>query len=203
LQFLEKAKINSSDMRLLESVSREIKNKLSLSENKEKQERIDNLVKELLENMKSGGNKPLSWDNSKPLTLWITDFKTQGYSLCEGEEYLLSAGLADKLIQNDKIKLTERAVLDKLMEELKLGSSRLADKNNALSLGKLISARLILIGNIVYSGSQTQISMRIVETETGQITISINEVGNAIPVSILSDKLSEKLLGRIKEYYFK
>ena len=98
------------------------------------------------------------------------DFKTQGYSLQEGAGKILVFGMEDQLLQHSRVQLVERALLDKLLEELKLGTSRLVDKQTALSLGRILAAKLILIGQVVYSGPQTQVSFRLIETETGRIT---------------------------------
>jgi hypothetical protein len=98
--------------------------------------------------------------------------------------------------------VVERAVLDKLMEELRLGTSKLADRSAALSLGRMLAARVILAGRLVYSGSETQVSIRLIETETGRILSVINEpFGAAVPVSTLTEGLSEGLLERLKEHY--
>jgi len=134
--------------------------------------------------------------------MWIMDLKAQGYSLQEGQERLLTAGITDHLLQHSRAHLIERALLDKLLEELKLGTSKLADRNAALSLGKILAARLILSGQVVYSGSQTQVSIRLIETETGRITAAVNEsFGSAVPVSILAEKLSKHLLEKLKKLY--
>lgn len=96
----------------------------------------------------------------------------------------------------------ERALLDRLLEELKLGSSKLIDKSTALSLGKIMAAKLILSGRIVYGGSQTQVSMRLFETETGRITAAVTETfPGAAPASDMTQKLSENLLGKIEKHY--
>ncbi len=74
--------------------------------------------------------------------------------------------------------------MDKLLGELKLDSSELADRRTALAVGKLMAARLIASGTIVYSGPHTQVSLRLFETETGSIMAAVNEtVGSAVPES--------------------
>ena len=129
-------------------------------------------------------------------------FKTQGYSIQEGEERLLVSGITDQLIQHSRVQVVERALLDKLLEELKLGTSKLIDRNTALSLGKIMAARLILPGQLIYAGPQTQVSVRLIETETGRITAAVNEsFGSAVPASVLTEKLSKKLLEKLKKLY--
>jgi len=185
------------------AITNETRKKVALAQDQEKQERIDRLVKELLESMKLP-SRALTSDGwtSFPLTMWLMDFKTQGYSIQEGEERLLVSGITNQLIQHSRVQVVERALLDKLLGELKLGTSKLIDRNTALSLGKIMAARLILPGKLIYSGPQTQVSMRLIETETGRITAAVNEsFGSAVPASILTERLSKKLLEKLKKLY--
>lgn len=187
----------------LAAITRETRRKVVLAGDQEKQERIDKMVKDLLESMKTPA-QVLSSDNwtSPPLTLWLMDFATHGYSLQEGDDRLLAAAITDQVIQYGRVQVVERALLDKLLGELKLGSSNLADPGTALSLGRIIAARLIISGKIIYSGAQTQISLRIIETETGKISAAVNEsFGSATPASVLADKLSKNLLEKIDKLY--
>ena len=71
---------------------------------KNRQKRIDRLVKELLDSMNSP-SRPISSDNwtSPPLTLWVMDFNTEGYSLIESQEYLIISGITDQLLQHSRV----------------------------------------------------------------------------------------------------
>ena len=134
--------------------------------------------------------------------MWVMEFRAQGYSLQEGEERLLVSGISDKLLQQSRIQLVERALLDKLLEELKLGTSKLVDRNTALSLGRILAARFILSGQVLYSEAQTQVSMRLIETETGRITAAVNEsFGSAVPATILTERLSDVLIEKLNKLY--
>ncbi|MCK4389833.1 MAG: CHAT domain-containing protein [Desulfobacterales bacterium] len=188
---------------VLAAITDETRKKVALARDQEKQERIDRLVKDLLETMKSPpGALPFDGWTSPPLTLWLMEFKTQGYSFQEGEDRLLASGITDQLIQHSRVQVVERALLAKLLEELKLGTSKLIDRSTALSLGKILTARLIVSGHIVYSGPRTEVSMRLIETETGRIAAAVNEsFGSAIPVSVLSEKLAKNLIEKLKKRY--
>ena len=185
------------------AITKETRKKVALAQDQEKQDRINRMVKELLETMDSPPRAlPSDGWTSLPLTMWIRDFGTQGYSLQEGEERLLASGITDQLIQHSRIQLVERALLDKLLDELKLGTSKLVDRSTALSLGRILAARLMLSGQVVYSGPQTQVSMRLIETETGCITAAVNESSaSSVPASILTEKLSRQLLEKLKKLY--
>lgn len=203
LSLLGKAQALVPNDRILAVITNEMRKKVALTQDQEKQDRIDKLVKELLEEMKTPPKAiPSDGWTSLPLTLWIMDFKTQGYSLQEGEDRLLVHGITDKLLEGSRVKVVERALLDKLLEELKLGTSQLVDRSTALSLGKILAARLILSGQLVYSGPQAQVSLRLIETETGQVTGAVSEVfGSAVPASVMTDKISETLINKLKKLY--
>ena len=78
----------------------------------------------------------------------------------------------------------------------------LADPGAAISLGKILAARLLMSGQVIHSGSQTQVSFRIIETETGRITAAVTEsFGSLLPVSALSEKMSEQVLEKLEKVY--
>jgi hypothetical protein len=98
--------------------------------------------------------------------------------------------------------MVERALFDKLAEELKLGSSKLVDRSTALSLGRLLAARLMLFGEVIYAEDQTQLTMRLIETETGLITVSMTaSFGASAEVSDMVDNLAEGLMKKLEEKY--
>jgi len=203
LQLLQKARKVAPGNRVLTAITNDTQKKVALAEDKERQARIDRLVQDLLGSMNTSARAlPSDAWTSFPLTLWIMDFQTKGYPSQEGEERLLVSGITDQLMEQTRVRPVERALLDKLLQELKLGTSKLADRNAALSLGRLLAAKLILMGQIIYSGAQTQVSIRLIETETGRITASVNETfGNSVPLSIIAEKLSGRLEEKLKKLY--
>ncbi len=203
LDLLEKAQKLVPKDRAVAAHIKDIRKRAALTQSREKQERIDQLVKELLENMKSPPRAlPSDGWTSLPLTMWVMDFEVQGYALQEGKERLLFSGIVDQVLQYRRVQLVERALLDKLLQELKLGTSKLTDSGTALSVGKILAARLILSGRLVYSESQNQVSIRLIETETGRITAAVNKsFGSFVTTSAMADSLSKKLLERIVKLY--
>ncbi|MEE9367419.1 MAG: caspase family protein [Pontiella sp.] len=68
--------------------------------------------------------------------------------------------------------LVERKAFDSLLQEVELGRSRLADQRATTEIGKLLPASLILFGEIIPFGEQTEIHLRIVDTETSRVLSS-------------------------------
>jgi tetratricopeptide (TPR) repeat protein len=203
LLLLEKAGNLASGNQSIAAFARVLRDKAAMAADSENQKRIDALVKELLADFdKPPRALPTDGWTSQPLTIWIIDFTTQGYSLQEGEETLLVSGMTDRLLQHGQVQIVERALLDKLLAELKLSTTKLTDQRTALTLGKLMAARLIVTGKMVYAGPHTQVSLRMFETETGRITAALNETsGSTAPVSALAEVLTTSLIQKIETTY--
>jgi class 3 adenylate cyclase/CHAT domain-containing protein len=203
LKLLEKANSLSPEDTIIAAVANETRKRVLFDEDEKKQQKIDKLVAELIENMDQPARAlPSDGWTSQPLTLWIIDFQTKGYAVQEGEEKLLAAGITNRLLDQGRIQIVERALLDKLLTELKLSTSKLTDRRTALALGKLMAARLMVSGQVVYSGPYTQVTLRMFETESGRITAAENEsIPSAAPLSALADKLSARLVEKIGKVY--
>ncbi|MGA1824081.1 MAG: CHAT domain-containing protein [bacterium] len=199
----EQAMAISPDEHILKAVAREIMEKAERARSKEKQERIDTLVREFLDNVdKLPTPLPSDGWTSLPLSVWVMDFKSTGYSLEEGKGRLITLGIKDRLIKKSRVKIVERSILDKLMEELKIGSSKLADRFMALSIGRIIAARIMLYGEIVYDGPHMQVTFLLIETESGEVKAVVNELfQNPVPASIIANKVADILLEKFKTLY--
>ena len=203
LNLLVKAQEMVPNDRMITVMTNETRKKVMYTEDQGRQERVDNLVKDLLAAMdKPTQALPSDGWTSQPLSLWIMDFSTQGYTLQEGEDKMLVSGLTDYVLQHGRIELVERALLDKLMQELKLSTTNLVDRRTALSLGKIVAAKMLLSGKLVYAGPQTQVALRLIETETGRITAAVSETfPSAVTTAQLAEKLSGELLAKIEQKY--
>jgi len=80
--------------------------------------------------------------------------------------------LIDSLVNQNRFRVVERAKLDVILQEQKLSSTELIDKNTALRLGKLVAAQSIVTGSIIETGTGTEIVARLADTETSEILAS-------------------------------
>jgi len=78
--------------------------KVAIAKDQEKQERIDQVVKELWRAQKHRKGSAFGRMDIHALTLWIMDFRNR-YSLQEGEERLLVAGLSEALLEKSRVQL--------------------------------------------------------------------------------------------------
>jgi CHAT domain-containing protein len=166
-------------------------------------ERIDKLIKELVTKYHQG-NYPTPiqqnvWKSSSPLSLVFLDINGSGIS--EIEKDVIFGKVIEDLQATKRIDVVDRQILDKLLTELNLSASELADPATALKLGKILSARLIATGNIVRQKNEWLISLRVIETETSAIKAAISMFLEEKDQRLVAGELGSEILQRIKKVY--
>ncbi|MBI5196386.1 MAG: CHAT domain-containing protein [Nitrospirae bacterium] len=145
---------------------------ISAVDRDEARKRIDELVASLAKNYREGNFEQAKavqdeW-STKPVTMVVMDIKSPEDSGDHSREKLISL-LSQFLQTSERINMVEREILVKLLEELKLSSSALADPLTALKIGKALSARIIVTGNIIPDKKGQTIMLRFIDTETTAI----------------------------------
>jgi len=103
------------------------------------------------------------------------DFQEKGVlTERDGIATVMTLQLTDYLNQSKRVQVVERALMDKLIEELNLGSSELADPQTALRLGRVLAAKLIGTGSLLNLPNGTSLTMRLIDTETTSIPMVLN-----------------------------
>jgi len=74
-----------------------------------------------------------------------------------------------ELVKTGKYKVVERALLDKILEEQKLQVSGLVDPDEAVEIGKMLRADLILSGSVAKIDRSYIINARFIEVRTGTV----------------------------------
>ncbi len=179
---------------------------LAFKEDMERQKRIDALVTDLADRYQKGKVSETSsgdgW-SSKPMTVAFLGLKSVGGGLLrEGMTEVVEQEMAQGLMAGGRVRVVEREVLDKLLGELKLGSSELADPDTALKLGKLLAARLIVTGSLVQVPKKVRLSLRLIDPETSAIRITYSdETDPGKNLTVFAEKTSGVLNARIREEY--
>jgi len=160
------------------ALARQAQEMTNLQKDRQKSERIDRLVKELAEryrSQKKSASKDQDEWTSRPMILAFVDFQEKGVlTERDGISSVLTLQLTDYLNQSKRVQVVERALMDKLLEELNLGSSELADPQTALRLGKVLAAKLIGTGSLLNLPNGTSMTMRLIDTETTSIPMVLN-----------------------------
>ena len=166
------------DDRIAALLAQKAEEMLELKRDEQRSRRIDRLVKELAQRYKEQKKLPPPEDQwtSRPLVLTFLGFNEKG-TLPErdGLSIYFINKLSDYLNASGRVKVIERVILDKLLQELNIGSSELADKETALKLGNLLSAKLIGTGSFYYGFGSALLSFRLIDTETSGISMVDNK----------------------------
>ena len=186
---------------------KEATHRKGLVEDRKKREQIDKLVAELIKTYQEKKGAGLSekddeW-TSKSLTLSFLDLKKQGIpSTRDGEDEYLMLKLISRLQEGGRVHIVERVLLDKLLEELKLSSSDLANPELALKVGRIVAARLVATGSITRYGNDLQVSIRLIEPETTSVKVTIIEnAERGIDLDALSGKIAQDIIEKLRRNY--
>lgn len=177
---------------------------LKLARESKRADRIDRLVKDLVKRYKEQKGKAASSDQwtSRPMILAFLNVDEKGL-LTEraGIPEILVDSLGAEITKSGRVKVVERALLDKLLGELNLGSSELADPNTALRLGKVLAAKLLATGTVINQSRNDFFTLRMIDSETSAIPIVYSTPINTSGLGRRIHKISSELLKRIVEKY--
>ncbi len=204
---LEKAAaINPGDP-LVQTLLKDVRVTEGTSKDAEKAKRVDALVDDLAARFKRGdvARPPASRDDwtSPPLTISLLGLESRGrMAFREGEYDFMLLRIGQALESQTRARLVERAVMDKLLAELKLSSSALADQKTALQLGRVLSARLITVGTVAGGASEWTLTLRVIETETSTVVASIAQ-GFPMTQSTaqVADAVAKDLAGKLRKTF--
>jgi TolB-like protein len=102
------------------------------------------------------------------VAVWEPDNLTPDASLSEWKEFIASA-ILEVFEESDKVTLVEREKLFLALEELRIGSSDLADEQTRLEIGRMIGAQWMVFGTYIIIGETLRLDLRLVDVETGRI----------------------------------
>lgn len=127
-------------------------------------------------------------------TVAVLDFESIG-----SENYLGKAVaeiMRTELVGTERFRVVERAQINKALTEQTLQLSGAIDNNNAVQLGKLLGADLIIVGSVVKIGSAYTINSRMIDVATGEAQLGRNATGNDLNLlTSLSRELIDGLFG--------
>lgn len=165
--------------------------------------KINALIRELSEYYKERKEIPALkvMDDWPSKNISIVFLSIDAHGAAEAEKDFLIAGLAENLQASKRIRIVERQILDKLLGELKLSSSELADSAEALKIGKILSARLMAAGSIAKDNDEWMISLRFIETETTAVGATISIVVKERDIAAAAKTLGKAVAAKLKSVY--
>jgi len=177
-QVLEKAQgIRDDDLVvvMLEQIRRELKQAEDVKRGELIRAQIADL-RERYEALKAAGrDKPIDeWTTPPIVVAFLPTASSQGVFFDRaGMDVALRREVEARLHQAQTVRVVEREVLDKLLQELNLGTSELVDQNTQLQLGKVLSARMLGFIDFGRIGPDAMLYLRLVDTETTSLAAQL------------------------------
>lgn len=164
---------------------------------------VDSLVKDLAKRYKSGDipqkQDSDSW-SSRPLSIAFLDIN--GTDVGQAEQEFILNRTAEELRATGRYSIVEREIIDKLLKELNLSTSELADPSTALKLGKILSANLIVTGSMTSRAMvEWLVNLRFIETETTEVKCSVSVMVPEGGPDKVADELSAKINEKLRNEY--
>jgi TolB-like protein len=107
---------------------------------------------------------------------------------------LAEVNLLDKLttvfVNLNRFKVIERAQLEKILEEQKLGLSGVIDVSTAAQIGKGIGVDAVVCGSVVRAGTSATIDARLVDTESAAIVTAKDAFTKNLSLAALNEMIA-------------
>jgi tetratricopeptide (TPR) repeat protein len=189
------------------TMHRQIEERLALDSDEATSRRIDELIDRLSgrqDSQQGEGLEPTddAW-TSRGMTLAILSFEERGgLSRRAGETEALFNSMLDKLKEPARIRVVDRLLLEKVLEELDLGTGKLADAAFSLRIGRILSARLIGHGSFYRDEESVQVNLRFIETETTSLKVALTETfPRGMKIDEMATRLTDAILSEISAHY--
>lgn len=102
----------------------------------------------------------------------------------------------NRLVATHRFEIVERSRLNRILEELNLGTSTLTDPGEAARLGRIMAADLMLLPSVLKGEGVTRVMARLVDTESAEIfsAYETSELGvSAMILQVLLGRLAERI----------
>jgi tetratricopeptide (TPR) repeat protein len=202
-QASERAPRDRAVVALLRQAEQTSKQKMDLERQKYIDDTVKDLVAQFKEQKRSAPTRPADDWTSQAIVVSVLEFQTSGDPELFGKvgmDKLLMQEFSQALIDQG-INVVDRGLLDKLLAELKLGASELADPDTQLRLGRIMAARLLTTASLSGAGQAKALAMRVIDTETSNIAYStVQREGVQDPVATAST-LASAVIKTVHEKY--
>ncbi|MBN2051102.1 MAG: hypothetical protein JW760_11690 [Spirochaetales bacterium] len=120
------------------------------------------------------GSISLSLFPQEKPSLSVLDFRGSGIS--EAEVYLFVDFVTSHIISSGQYRVIDRSQRQTILKEIEFSYEGCTDEACQLEIGRLLSARYIVIGSLGKIGGQYLMTMKLLDVETGEALRSVSEV---------------------------
>ncbi|MBI4559979.1 MAG: tetratricopeptide repeat protein [Candidatus Hydrogenedentes bacterium] len=204
---LDQAQKVSGDDTLVAIMLKQVQEEMKKANDTKRSELIRQQIADLhkrYEEQKAAGKPTDDW-TSRPLVVAFlpSENATPAFFERAGTDVALRHEIEGRLQEDGNVQVVEREVLDKLLQELNLGSSELADSNTQLRLGKVLSAQLLGFIDFAKTGADAELYLRMVDTETTSIAnqlrrpLKADSDLDALVTDVVNDLLGKMVTKRV------
>jgi TolB-like protein len=132
----------------------------------------------------------------KKTKIAVLDFQMQGEQTNSKDMgKIVAEWLITGLVETGRFDVIERRLLEKLLEEQKLGVTGAIDPNSAAQLGKILGVRIIVSGTVTSLEGYTEINARLINVDSASI-IAAEKVraSSAEKLRDLVTKITDKIV---------
>ncbi len=134
--------------------------------------------------------------NFKKTKIAVLDFQMQGDQSASSKDMgkIVAEWLITGLVETGRFDVIERRLLEKLLEEQKLGVTGAIDPNSAAQLGKILGVKTIVSGTVTSLEGYTEINARLINVDTASIVAAEKvRAGSTERLRDLVLKISERI----------
>lgn len=127
---------------------------------------------------------------AEPTTTAVLPFNEKGQGV-QSKGGQISDIIFATLAEKPEIWLVEREDINKILQELELNSSGMVNQQQAVKVGELSGAKIMITGSVFKSGSKTFIVAKIIGTETSRVLGQ--SVNGTQEIDVLAQQLGKKI----------
>ena len=133
---------------------------------------------------------------SKRTKIAVLDFQLQGMKQDSSDMgKIVAEWLITALVKEGRFDVIERRLLEKVLEEQKMGVSGLVDESSASKLGKVLGAKIVISGSVMQFQKILEVNARIIEVESSSIIAAENvKSESAAKLENLVVQMAEKII---------
>ena len=130
--------------------------------------------------------------DDKLLTVAVLNFETKGKNVADLGEKIADL-LTVFLSQEEQMQLVERAKIKKILEELKLSATGIVDPNNAVRIGGLLGAQVLITGRAFVVNEKLYLTAKAISVETSRVNAQLSKGELDADLDVIVQDVSGKL----------
>jgi TolB-like protein len=143
-----------------------------------------------------GANIGYSQTEKKP-TVAVVEFEIRGDVQIKDAGISIAEMLSVSLVKTGVYNLYERILMEKVLDEQKLGIAQIVNAESAAKVGEMFGVNFLITGSVIEWDKVYTVTVRMIDTSTGKIVNSASfQVSKSSSIPGKMDDLADVLVGR-------